>query len=173
MHECSKTGDISPVSAEVCSTESSFTKSEQCNVESCDEDQIATLLTCKDTANGCCPTDLFTPAEEDYLNCPVVLASNETTVVVKNCKESTFGCCYGGPELEVEGDFEAMGPFRLGCPVRCGNTKYGCCDDDLTVTNSTDKSDCPVEAFLTTTTIAPTTTTLGMEYSLLFCCFLT
>ena len=160
MHECSESGDLSVVSGDKCETDqtgSSFTKTEQCNVESCDEDQIATILTCKDTENGCCSTDLSTPADEDYRNCPQILA-NETES--KPCKESLFGCCVGTPGAE------ALGPFGLGCPVSCVNTKFGCCDDAVTIANASDKIGCPVEELpTTTTTLAPEiTTTLGMFY---------
>ena len=160
-------GELSvATSVERCLTELAPSKSEQCNIESCtSEDLIATMVGCKDTPNGCCPLDNATPADEDYRNCPRVLgggAANESTLAaeaatvapiipIANCKELPFGCCHGEQSLE------AYGPFGLGCPLRCEHTKHGCCDDNVTVAEKADRSDCPVEVVITTTTTTTTT----------------
>ena len=165
-----------------CSQESTtFSKSEACNIVSCDEDQTALIITCKDTEYGCCPTDSATPANEDYRNClPWVLGNNNSgvtsddgTFIVTTISSSTstcsnesskYGCCIGSPNIA------ALGPFGLGCPINCNNTRFGCCSSDgFTVANGTQDEGCTIvnEVFPTTTadsittTLASATTTIG------------
>lgn len=158
MHQDQATWELSVVNETLCPAEEAPSKSEQCNVESCNEEALATGIACRETENGCCPNDGSTPAEEDYRNCPRVLVGiNETSSsdvtlpspAAINCKEVTFGCCHG------ETSYEAFGPFDLGCPLRCSHTEHGCCDDNVTVAEKADRSDCPVESVFTTSTTVP------------------
>lgn len=145
-----------PIDSDKCDSElNSFSNSEQCNIGACDDDQIATIILCKDTEFGCCPSDSSTPADEDYRNCPILDAN--ATAIVSNCEDSKYGCC-------SQSQIEALGPFGLGCPINCNNTKFGCCPDMNTIaTDENHLIGCPVEVLPTTTTTTmapPTTTTL-------------
>lgn len=143
------------VHSEHCDFEQSLvSKTESCNVDSCDDDQIALVFDCKDTEFGCCPTDGSTPADVDMLNCPPLLST-------ESCLDSEFGCCTSSSQ---DGNtVMALGPFGLGCAVNCTDTRYGCCPDGITIANTTDLQDCPPIPcddcdLTTTTTMAPTTT---------------
>lgn len=136
--------------------------SEQCNIEACDDDEVAAVLECKDTPFGCCPNEISVVADKDLANCPPMVA-NETNGI--ECDKSTWGCC---PSKTPEDEsVQALGPFALGCPIDCNNTRYGCCPDNVTMMASSGRvEECPPvpchgedECNPTTTTLAPTRTT--------------
>ncbi|OTF72246.1 hypothetical protein BLA29_005219, partial [Euroglyphus maynei] len=123
-----------------------MSESEQCNIEACDPDQLATMVDCKDTEYGCCPTDNSTPADEDFSNCPMI-----TVESMESCLQSEYGCCpIENPDDntdELENNLKnltlALGPYGLGydpssCEMvttpanlvkDCSRSKFGCCPD--------------------------------------------
>lgn len=148
------------------STTNLMSESEQCNIETCDPDRLATMVDCKDTEYGCCPTDGSTPADEDLRNCPMTIIES-----IERCSQSEYGCCPMGNAENDEIEFEngnrnltlALGPYGLGCPIHCSNTQFGCCPDMITIANSSDHSECPrsleeTTTMMMTTTMEPTTT---------------
>ncbi|KPM10538.1 papilin-like protein 2 [Sarcoptes scabiei] len=145
-----------------CQEDLSGTKIKQCNLDACDADQLANLNECKDSPFGCCPSDNVTSAEEDFRNCKRIFVET-----AQDCIESEFGCCSQDDDFDEQNFTLALGPFGLGCPVRCKNTRFGCCPDSITPANSTDMIDCPdlieTTTEITSTTFESTTITTTIE----------